>query len=248
MQTTRVRTVVRVLAAASFAVLVVGCSSRDKSLSHGARFDGDAAAGNGLVLVGVRVVREPVRRNWLVGDVRLRPVYYVTLSDLTQDGRLGRTYRTMRFCEETRILLGGVLSDCDPHVLQYKMVSVPAGRYTLESFSYEVDRLHVTSSYVATQTPRGAIALVSAGDPVRNPAASFDVRPGEIVYIGNLSFDFAPRVASARMSASRNDDDARRAVASYPNVRGSLVFRPVAGEGMAVIDAAGGPVPNVLTQ
>ncbi len=216
--------------AAAIAFLLAGCS--DRSLLKDAQFNADPAGRSedkGLVVVGLRVAREPVLHNWIRGDVAHHPVYHVTLGDITSDGKRGRVSRQIDICEGARALLNGALSDCVPSRTQYKLVTVPPGQYSLDSIRYQVERTIVTSSFLGN--PAKPSQPVRLGGSVRNPASSFPVRAGEIVYAGDLDFDFAPQSLTPRLAVRRNDPAAQAALATYPGIVGQMVFRPVTGDG-----------------
>ena len=214
-------------------LFLAGCSS-DGSLPQDAQFNaGDAAstAGNGLVVVGLRVAHEPVVHNLFLGDQTFHPSYQVTFRTITPDGRLGRMGRLVNVCETSRVFFDGALSDCVPSRLQYKVIPMPAGQYSLNGITYTARRMRVTSWFQRSALPDVSKPSAPAriGDPVGSPERSFTVRAGEIVYIGDLGFDFEPRSPFARLTIGRSDAAARGALAGYPGIRGEIVFRPVSG-------------------
>ena len=215
-------------------LLLIGCTS-DVSLSQDARFDVGAASGNsgsGLILVGMRVAREPVGHSWLLGDISYNPTYFIEFADISEDGKLGRVRRQVRICELTRDLSNGAFSDCRPSRMQYKLISVPPGRYSLKSMSYQAGRNTITSSFVDPRPARGPFVFspIGPGGRVRDPSKTFVVNAGEIVYAGDLNFYFIPQVMNPRLAVSRNDAAARASLATYPNVHGEMVYRPQAAE------------------
>ena len=214
-------------------LLLAGCSS-DGSLPQDAQFNaGDAASmdGKGLVVVGFRVAHEPVIHNRLLGDQTFHPSYQVTFRNITADGELGRVSRLINVCETSRVFFDGALSDCVPSRLHYKVIPMPTGQYSLDGITYTARRMRVTSSFQRSALPdiSGPSAPARIGDPVSSPERSFTVRAGEIVYIGDLEFDFEPRNPFARLTIGRSDAAARSALAGYPGIRGEVVFRPVSG-------------------
>lgn len=226
------------LAIAAF-VLLAGCS--DRSLSQDARFNADAAGGaegKGLIVVGLRIAREPVRHSWLLGDQHQHPTYHIWLGNITDEGKLGRPFQEMTVCEAFRSSSSGLLSDCVPGRLRYKVLAVPPGRYGLGGIKYAVARVTSITAYMRRPRLDGSseARMPRYGDLIGNPEQSFTVRAGEIAYVGDLNFDFEPRSSSASLVVSRNDGEARAAMASYPNIHGDIVFRSIGGAGVKRIE------------
>lgn len=216
--------------------LLASCA--DQSLSRVVQFNSDPAGrteDQGLIVVGLRVAREPVRHSWLLGDLAQHPAYNVSFINIREDGKRGRPTRQLTICEEMRGLANGALSDCTPGRVQYKVISVPPGRYALGEIRYQSGRTSNQTWFAKEERPPGSsrTSAPAYGDRVANPERSFTVRPGEIAYIGNLNFDFEPRSSAADLAVSRDDLAARMALATYPNVRGDLVFKSIVGRSVA---------------
>jgi hypothetical protein len=195
---------------------------------------GSAATGAGLVVVGLRVLREPVETT-ILGDFRTHSIYDIHFREVGGDGNFGRNYREIQICDSVRALLGGVLSDCQPGKLQYQVLSVPPGRYTLESIDYKMGKTRVLTTFNSVAND-GFLPP----HPVQNPSRSFPVSDGGIVYIGDLNFFFGAGIAPAKMALGRHDYLAAQALAAYPNVKGRLEYHAATG------DAPSDPVPGEL--
>lgn len=216
-------------------LFLAGCST-NAELSRSERFD---PAGRGLVVVGLRVVQEPVVRTMLFSH-GLKPVYDLTLVRITPDGRITRDTPSVRLCDRERIILNGLLSGCEPGVMQYKVAAVPPGRYMLGLFTFTY------SGAGPGATTRGAsfTRLGRTGTPVEHPERSFEVRSGETAYIGDYTFSYPRYRTRPDLVVGRDDEAARRALAAYPNVAASsLAHRPALGE-----LEPGGPGNDILVE
>ncbi len=211
-------------------LLLAGCS-KGAPIALDAPFDPAAAAGDGLVVVGLRVAREPVRHVPLLGDFAISPTYTVSFVALTPDGKIGRVSRQVQICDSLRPLFYGALSDCRPADLQFKVLRVPAGQYSLNAILYQDGKNTIVSSYVRPPSAKPDFWSPGpgTGDAVRDARESFAVAPGEIVYIGDLNFSFIPPGLQAHITLSRNDAAALRALSAYPNIHGSPIFRSATG-------------------
>lgn len=221
---------------AAMLLLLAGCST-NAELSRSERFD---PAGRGLVVIGLRVVQEPVVRNMFFSR-SLKPVYDLTLVRITPDGRTTRDTPSVRLCDRERIILGGLLSGCEASVTQYKVAAVPPGRYVLGQFNFTY------SGAGPGATTRGAsfTHLGRAGIPVEHPERSFEVKPGETVYIGDYTSSYPKYRTRPDLVVGRDDEAARRALAAYPNVgASSLAYRPALGE----LEPIGGPGSDILVE
>jgi hypothetical protein len=227
---------VRALAFGALALLMSGCVTIISPLSKDARFDAaEAPPAKGLILVGLRVLQEPTVPDRLFGgDVDLDPVYALYFSRLV-DGKVAQPYPRVKICSDLRLNFGDTFNPCIPQVMRYRLLAVPPGRYALNNFTYSTKRSGsaMTSFVSRNRRPRMTVMLISGrGEPVSHPDRYFQVDAGEIVYIGDLSFD--ADVIPARMSIGRNDAAAQAALAGYPDVRGPIVFRPALGPSPAL--------------
>ena len=199
-------------------------------------------AGSGLVVVGLRVPQEPVAHG-LLGDLPKNSIYQVMFREVGADNRFGRVYRGVQICDSVRALIGG-FSSCRPDDLQFRVLSVPPGRYTLESIDYQLGNIRVVTYF--NSLDQGAFSRRT----VRDANQSFTVDAGSIVYIGDLNFTFDQserHTIGAHVVLRRHDDLAAQALATYPNVHGPMIFRPATGRwsGTAAPIVVG-TVPSVL--
>ena len=221
------------IAAISLVALLAGC--HQGAISPEARFDPRGGSGTGLVVIGMRVAREPVGHNWVFGDYDINPVYSIQIGAIGADGRLGRATRELGLCDAGRLILNGAFSSCDPAAMRYQVIEVPAGQYTLVSFAYRARRLLVVTNFVGpdpsrTSPPRLSIdpaLLPRIGDLVARPGRSFTVNAGDIVTVGEMTFDASGE--PAQISMTRNDAGAQAALRGMPNVAGEVVFKPIFG-------------------
>ena len=204
-------------------LFLAGCSS-NAELSRGGRFD---PAAQGLVVVGLRVVREPTIRSLFL-DRDLRPVYELTMVRIAPDGRTTRDTPSVRLCDTERILLNGLFSGCEPGTMQYKVAAITPGRYVLGQLSFSYSGGGPGARVGAAAFSRSAVAR--AGTLEEHPERSFEVKPGEVVYIGDYTFAYPKYRARPDSTVGRDDEAARRALAAYPNLTGSLIYRPALGE------------------
>jgi hypothetical protein len=222
---------VRLLALGVLAILVSGCvsgSTEDSSLSKDARFgEAEVPPAKGLILVGIRVVREPSSTGLFGGKVELDPLYVLQFSRLV-DGRVARPLPEAQICGPGRIAFGNAFDPCIPQIVRYRLLAVPPGRYTLNNFYFRTQHtMDVTSFVTRHKGPRMGFSSYELGEPASHPERSFTVGAGEIVYIGDLSFDADG--LPARIAIGRNDGAARAALAAYPDVHGPIVFRSALG-------------------
>jgi hypothetical protein len=216
-------------------LILAGCT-HNTPLSADARFDAGAPAGEGLIVLGLRVEREPQGRNWVVGTYNINPVYSFHLGRIGPDGHLAAPISEVNVCDAGRLFFGGILSACDPKILQYRVLKVPAGRYVLTDFDYRANRVFRLTSFVDPDpvpfdptAPRTLTIkpLPRAGDPIPHPERSFEVGAGEIVSIGEITFDASE--IPVQLTLERDDARARFALRDYPGITGTPVFRPVFG-------------------
>jgi hypothetical protein len=207
--------------------LMAACSD-DTGLRADAPPDPSAVAGDGFIVLGWRVLLEPYSRNWLVGgDYPLDPFYGLDIYRETPDGVLARPRRRILLCSANRPAFGGAFSDCDPTVMQYRVIAVPPGQYLVGDFFFQTQHLFAETNFIRSSPGGVDTRGLFFGDPVSHPERSFSVAAGEIVYIGDLSFDASQ--LRARVSVSRDDAAARFAADQIAVSAQPMVFRSVAG-------------------
>ena len=216
--------------ALALAPLLSGCF-HDASLSHDIRFDPATPqdAQQALVLMGVRISREPHFRTLFVHSYKPRARYLLTWRGIDETSHLNDIRREVQTCETSGDPLEESLDHCDPTLTQYRLMRVPAGRYVLSYFSAAAERLNMVTNFSrpVQHDILGSERISSTGDLDDAPGLSFAVGAGEIAYIGDLNWnaDKTP----ARVTVSRDDRRAAAALASYPGITGHVVFRPVIG-------------------
>lgn len=221
----------------TYVAVLAGCQTG--AVSTEAHFDPRDGTGTGLIVFGLRVTREPEGHSWLIGDYNLNPVYSLHFNAVGPDNKLARPTRQVELCDAGRIILRGALSSCDPRLLQYRVLEVPAGRYVLADFYYSAEHLTAVTRFIDPDPVRlpanailrgGTLSYVTparVGEPVAYPQRSFVVNAGEIVSIGELALDASE--PSVRISLTRNDAGAQAALRSYRGITGQIVFRPLFG-------------------
>jgi hypothetical protein len=214
--------------AASLLLFMLSACSDDTGLRADVPLDPTAVAGDGFIVVGWRVLLEPHSRNWLLGnDYPLDPFYGLDIYRVTAAGILARPSRRLLICAEDRPALGGAFSDCDPTIMQYRVIAVPPGQYLVADFFFQTQHLKAETNFIGSRAEGIGARSVFIGARVSHPERSFAVAGGEIVYIGDLSFDAS--TLRARVSVARDDAAARIAVNQILGSAQPMVFRSVAG-------------------
>ena len=215
-------------------LLVAGCG--DHSLTRTAAFGANGspeAGGNALILMGVRVRTEPtVSRLFGLGSYSVRPSYKITIRQISGEGQFGSFTRHVQICETLRKVSNGLLSDCAPSQVQYKLVPVPPGRYVIDSITYTTNRKTFATTFNDPGPARvqDNFGPSKIGTAVRSLTNTFTVASNTITYVGDLTFHFDPGSPFARLAPlGRDDVAAQNALSSYPNVHGVPLFQPATG-------------------
>ena len=208
----------------ALALLLVGCKTTSPPglKVAGADVQHGSESANGLVLVGIRT-NDGNPLYWSIG-FRLTgavEVYWRRFDPETDSLLRGRSnlYRSFRhWCSK----YGNhpACNDDDYTQVQYNLSEVVPGRYLLES-------VRVTektgASYLSAER-----SLFSENSPNKRFASGvhpgFEVKPGEVVYIGDYVFDVNGEHAKF-LRVESNPEQARAALALYPNVQGEMLVR-----------------------
>ncbi len=213
---------------ALFAAVLAGCA--DQSAPHDLVSGGPEAGGNAVILVGLRVVQEPAApRLFGLGGGLYHPAYEVGFRQVEDHGTFGRIRRSLQICEPLRGTFNGILSDCKPDQVEFHLLSVPPGRYTLDYITYQIQHVRSTTMFNRTSEVQSSLGTITTAPRLLDPALSFLVGPGSVTYIGDLSFSFSRVDPGARVSLENSDAAAAKALEAYPNVRGTRVFHPAFG-------------------
>lgn len=214
-----------------FSILISGCA--DSSLPKTTSFDPAAAAqaNQAIVIVGLAVSREPTVHNFILGgEHSVLGAYDLSWEGLDAAGRLTSDERHLMICSIERMNFGDFVSPCEPTKMDYRIISVPAGTYVMRSFSVKWKNgnstINTVTSFVGTSTgSMGQTYVPGPGHALSRQGYKFSVKPGQIAYIGNLTFD--PQLTPAPLTMGRDDRAAKEALKSYPGVSGEFVFAPV---------------------
>lgn len=127
---------------------------------------------------------------------------------------------TPRFSVERQCLLVSSDPDC-PAVKNWFVHEVRPGSYFLD---YAAFRYAYTNrfNYYGEQQHRN---LRSAARGRLKNGHSFDVKAGEIVYIGDFVFNLSSSLDFPIARIERNDDEARRVLSGFPGITGNMVYR-----------------------
>jgi hypothetical protein len=210
------------------ALLILSGCDDDTGLASDAQFQ-PGTTGQGLIVVGWRVLEKPLGRDWISGDTYdLSSIYLLDFARVSLAGTLARPRSRILMCSPDEAFLKGHFGACTPEIMQYRVVAVPAGRYVLTDFAFQSRHLVGVTRFTTTDPrPKYGPIFWSFGDPVAHPDRSFTVGVGEIVYVGDLSFDAS--VLPARLYITRNDGAAQFALDRYPAVNGVMLDRPIFG-------------------
>ena len=212
-------------------VVLAACA--DSSLPKSVSFDPATAAqaNQAIVIVGLAVSREPTRHNIIFGGEQTLPgAYNIAWEGLDVGNRLTSEERRLAICSIERINFGDLVSPCEPTKMDYRILSVPAGTYVMKSFSVKFKIGNTTNenvtSFVGIETGSlGGKYVQGPGKSLSRDGYKFSVQPGQIVYIGNLTFD--PAIFPVQLTMGRDDRAAQEALKSYPGVNGEFVFVPL---------------------
>lgn len=127
---------------------------------------------------------------------------------------------TPRFSVERQCLLVTSDPDC-PTFKNWFVHEVRPGSYVLDyaAFRYAYStRLNFYGDQQHRKLRASARERLKTGH-------SFNVKPGEIIYIGDFVFDLSHHRDFPIARIERNDDSARRALSGYPGIKGDMVYR-----------------------
>jgi hypothetical protein len=200
-------------------LLALGACSDDSGLSQDAAFDStsEQAAGQSVIIVGIRMVREPTRDNLIFGDYDAAAWFLMGFRGVDDSNHFTGVRRQVQLCDQI-VPLTGVSAACDPTIMSYRVIELPAGRYVLSDFTVNEYKLTMRTSFVG-----GPESFRVRGERRPPSLLAFDVKPGEIAYIGN--FDWDPDQFPAQLTVTRNDFDARSALYDYPMIHGPVRFQ-----------------------
>lgn len=174
-------------------LLLAGCAPASRLVPADLAFD--AASAQTVVVIGITpfaVRMEPTG----AFTSALRPAAYALVwKNLESGEEFDVAYSPLERAGEHRATDDTV----------YAVTLVPPGRYRL---------VQVVDEFRGQRQPR--ITLYGP-----SPAFSFVARPGEVIYAGDFRFDTALHPAQL-LGVSRNEKEARRALALTPGIRGEL--------------------------
>lgn len=213
-----------IVLAFSLALTVSACSD-DSGLAKDAAFGslGEVATGQGVVILGMRMIRQPTENNLLIGKYDAAAWFLMRFRGLDGADQLTDVTRSVQVCDQI-VPLMGIAGACDPTVMVHRVLELPAGRYVLSDFAINEYKLTIRTSFVGG--PEGSL-LTGFHQPKSNQPPTlieFDVKPGEITYIGDFNWD--PERFPAQCILTRDDLGARAALFDYPRIQGLVVFRP----------------------
>lgn len=206
------------------ALLTVTACSLDSGVSTQTRFTAADAqtTGEGLVVVGMRLTRQPTESSLIFGR-HLAPAWFLmSFRGLDANNRLTPIRRELQLCDVSRQSL---LTPCEPLQMHYRVLRLPAGRYVLSNFAIFENHLTLNTNFVGAPEvfPLAGWHHAASHQPLKLDA--FDVAAGEITYIGDFNWDAG--VMPARFAMSRDDPAAQAALAQYPFITAPVVFRPM---------------------
>ena len=185
---------------------------------------GGTGSPRGIVVLGL-VLSEHSRSSPLL--VRKRKNWAVTWRRLDDDsGQLqpdGPAILARRGTSCTAILVEVAACNPDHRVVEYAVFAVPPGTYMLE----KVQHADFTTPFTTTRNSH-LFERDAPSNKARGDVPWFEVKGGEVVYIGDFVFDITSKVARL-VEIRRDDAGATRAMARYPKVQGAPRFRAVAG-------------------
>ncbi|GAB0118967.1 hypothetical protein [Acidisoma sp. 7E03] len=204
-------------------LLAMSACSADSGLPKNAAFGGPGGttAQQGIVVVGIRVVRPPTEHSFLVGDYDSAAWFLMTFRGVDESNRFTRVTRSVQLCNQTESLMG-MARICDPTIMAHRVLELPPGRYVLSDFEVHEYKMTLTTSFAGG--PEGSnVTGFHQPPPGVHSLIAFDAAPGTITYIGDFSWD--PGSFPARCVVTRDDLGARSALADYPLIQGPMVFQ-----------------------
>jgi hypothetical protein len=211
------------ICAACLLLAVAGCSD-DSGLPKDTAFGGlgQLGSGQGVVILGMRMTRQSTENNLLIGQYDAAAWFLMRFRGIDASDQLTDATRSVQVCDQL-VPLMGVAGACDPTIMAHRVLELPAGRYVLSDFTVHEYKLDKRTSFIG-----GLEGSLLTGfhrpDPNRQPSLiAFDVKPGEITYIGDFNWD--PDPFPARCVVTRDDAGARAALFDYPQIQGAIVFQ-----------------------
>lgn len=215
--------VFRTICALSLVLAAVACSD-DSGVSKDTAFGGlgQPGSGQGVVILGMRMIRQPTRDNLIFGQYEAAAWFLMSFRGVDGTNHFTDVERSVQLCDQL-VPLMGVGGACDPTIMAHRVLELPAGRYVLTDFTIHEYQRDLTTDFVGKKEYLPFSNMHGPGWNQPPALVQFDVKPGEITYIGDFNWD--PEPFPARCVLTRDDIGARAALFDYPLIQGAIVFR-----------------------
>jgi hypothetical protein len=205
-------------------LLAVAACSDDSGLPKDAAFGGMSqfSSGQGVVIVGMRMTSQAEGDNLIIGKYDAAAWFLMRFRGIDMSNQLTDVTRGVQVCDQI-VSLMGVAGACDPTIMVHRVLELPAGRYVLSDFTVNEDKLTFRTSLVGGAEGSPFTGFHRRDTTRPRSLVEFDVKPGEITYIGDFNWD--PRPFPAQCVVTRDDLGARAALFDYPQIQGPIVFQ-----------------------